>query len=163
VISYQLRVPFLHVEGIMKKLMVFPAVVLILLFVLGCAESSIEKLISDFDDAVNNDSESQIRDVLSEDSDWYIIGDFSTFLDNFDGDRDIAHSNFDMDIAGTRATVYSDVTYSGGAISASDSVMFWTKRDSGFLSFIFGDWKVLRYYDNYDFSDPLWRKIQSQQ
>jgi hypothetical protein len=147
----------------MKKIMVFPALVLILAFAIGCAESSIEKLISDFDDAVNNDSDSEIQDVLSEDSDFYITGAFSTFLDNFDGDRDIAHSNFDMDIAGTRATVYSDVTYNGGAISVPDSVMFWMKRDSGFLSFIFGSWKVFRYYDNSDFTIPLWRKIQSQQ
>jgi len=147
----------------MKKILLFPVLVLILAFIIGCAESSIENLISDFDDAVNSDSESQIRDVLSEDSDWYVTGAFSTFLDNFDGDRDIAHSNFDMDIAGTRATIYSDVTYNNGVIPAPGSVMFWTKRDSGFLSFIFGEWKVYRYYDNDDFSNPLWRKIQSQQ
>jgi len=150
----------------MKKIMVFPALVLILAFVIGCAESSIEKLISDFDDAVNNQSESQIRDVLSEDSDFYITGAFSTFLANFGtSERDLAHSNFDMDIAGTRATVYSDVTYDMDAtpIPVPDSVMFWMKRDSGFLSFIFGSWKVLRYYDGGDFSNPLWRKIQSRQ
>ena len=152
----------------MKKIIIFPVLMLVLAFFIGCAEVSIEKLISDFDDAINNKNESQIRDVLSEDSDYYITESFDIFVGetNFgDSERVLAHSNFDMDIAGTRATVYSDVTYDLDAtpLLVPDSVMFWMKRDSGFLSFIFGSWKVYRYYDGGDFSTPLWRKIQSQQ
>ncbi len=142
------------------KRYVFPVLIAVIcsMLALGCAKVAIESAISDFEDAVNNDSTSEIQDVMSPDSDFYVTATFSEFLDYFDGFRDVAYSNLDIEIDGRDATVYSDGTYNSGATPVD--VLFWMRREEAFFAFLFPDYKVYRYYDFGDFSTPVWQKLK---
>jgi len=125
---------------------------------LGCADAAVESAISDFKAAVNADSKSQIENALSPASSFYITGEFETFLDYFNENRPVAYSNYTITAGGPDADAYASATYSG--IPVSGGVWFWFKREETFLSFLFPSYKVYRYYDEGDWSVPVWKKIQ---
>ena len=130
---------------------------------LGCANAAVEKSISDFKSAVNNDSVSQIKNALSPASSFYITGEFETFLGYFDGNRPVAYSGYTINLSGESADARVSATYA--SIPVTDGAWFWFKRENTFLSFLFPSYKVYRYYDGYNgFTDPdaIWKKVKSQ-
>ena len=131
---------------------------------LGCENADVEKLIaaveksiSDFESAVNNDSVDQIKNALSPESSFYITGEFDTFLEYFDGFRPVAYSSYTINVSGESADAYASATYSG--VPVDGGVWFWFKREIISLS---PSYKVYRYYDNGDWNNPIWKKIQDQ-
>ncbi|MBN2325391.1 MAG: hypothetical protein JXQ30_16805 [Spirochaetes bacterium] len=124
----------------------------------GCADAAVKTAISNFTSAVNADSVDQVKNALSPESNFYITQEFGTFLDYFDGNRPVAYSNYTINVSGADADAYASATYSG--VPVSGGVWFWFKRDNTFLSFLFPSYKVYRYYDNGDWTDPIWKKIQ---
>jgi uncharacterized membrane protein YvbJ len=125
---------------------------------LGCANAAVETAISDFKNAVNNDSVSEIQNALSPASSFYITQEFETFLDYFDGNRPVEYSNYTITAEGANADAYANSTYSG--VTVSGGVWFWFRREETFLSFLFPSYKVYRYYDNGDWNNPVWKKLQ---
>ncbi len=148
----------------MKRIILFTSIIslmIISIFILGCAQAAVESAITDFKNAVNNDSVSEIQSALSPESDFYITATFSEFLDHFDGNRNVHYSNLQSTIEGANANTYANATYKYGDPGAiSDDVWFWLKRQNTLFAFLFPDYKVYRYYDSADFTDPVWRKIQ---
>ena len=126
---------------------------------LGCADAAVKTAISDFKDAVNANSVSQIKSALSPESDFYITGEFQTFLDYFEGaGRPVAYSGYTINVSGENADAYASATYDSVAVGGG--VWFWFRREDTFLGFLFPSYKVYRYYDYGNWSDPVWRKIQ---
>lgn len=148
----------------MKRIILFALIIsliIISIFILGCAQAAVETAITDFKTAVNNDSVSGIQNALSPESDFYITATFIEFLDHFDGNRNVHYSNLQTTIEGANANASADATYKYGDPNAiSDEVLFWFKRQNTLFAFLFPDYKVYRYYDSADFSVPVWRKIQ---
>jgi uncharacterized membrane protein YvbJ len=125
---------------------------------LGCANAAVESAISNFKSAVNADSADQVKNALSPESSFYITQEFETFLGYFDGNRPVAYSNYTINVSGADADAYASATYN--SVPVSGGVWFWFKRDNTFLAFLFPSYKVYRYYDNGDWSTPVWKKIQ---
>jgi len=141
----------------MRRSLVPVFIVITMLFFIGCAKTAIKSTISDFEDAINDESASDLKETLSPDSD-YIVSDptAAEFLDYFQSNFYIPvnYSNLDIDVGGGDADVFSDGTYDG----TPTEVKFWMRREGWFLS---SDWRVYRYYDFGDFSNPVWRKPQN--
>jgi len=129
---------------------------------LGCADAAVETAISDFKNAVNANSASQIKNALSPESDYYITGEFQAFLDdNFSGFIPVNYSNYTINVSGENADAYASATYA--TLPVDGGVWFWFRRENTFLGFLFPSYKVYRYYDSHDngsWSTPDWRKIQ---
>lgn len=146
----------------MKRFGIVLAVaVLSSVFISGCAKMAIEKTISEFEDAVNKEDAEALEDIMSPDSDFYVTATFDTFLDYFDGFRDVKYNNLNIDVDGRDAEVYADGTYNlGEQGEITEGVLFWMRREEALLAFIFPDYKVYRYYDLDNFSDPVWQKLK---
>ncbi len=142
----------------MRKYLIALILIVVAGLFISCAQGKIEDTIAAFETAVNADSTDDIQDVLSPDSNFYITGEFATFLDYFDGFRNVHYSNLDISTSGEDADVYSDGTYNNG--STPTEILFVMKREGGFLSALFGEWDVLRYYDFNDFNNPVWQKLK---
>jgi uncharacterized membrane protein YvbJ len=147
-------------EAKMKRFaMVLAIAVISPVFISGCAKMAIEKTISEFEDAVNNEDQKKLKDVMSPDSDFYVTATFQEFLDYFDDFRDVNYKNLDIEVDGRDAEVYSDATYNSG--NTRVTVLFWMRREEALFAFLFPDFKVYRYYDNLgDFSVPIWQKLK---
>lgn len=143
----------------MKRIPVI-AIILISIILFGCSnEKAIEIVISDFEDAVNDSSESKIQDILSPESDFYITGAFTEFLANFDGFRPVNYSNLSISVNGSDADVDADVSYS----EIPEQAKFVMKKEETFLSIFIPDWKVKQYWDTNNPSGNLeyvWMRIK---
>lgn len=140
-----------------------PAILLfaISLLFFGCSnEMMIEKTIDDWTGAINNNDVEAMEDVLSPDSDYYItltanylVGDplDDPYFEDFTP-VSYALGSIDIDVP------YADVPATATYVGVPNNAMFVMKREPGFLSFLFPDWKVYRYFDNGDFTTAVWRK-----
>jgi len=142
----------------MRRSLVPVLIVITILFFIGCAKTAIKSTISDFEDAINDESASDLKETLSPDSD-FIVSDptAAEFLDYFQSSSYIPvnYSTLDIDVGGGDADVFSDVNYNGLPAEAK----FWMRREGWFLS---SDWRVYRYYDDIvDITEPIWRKPQN--
>ena len=142
------------------KRIIIPVLILFSVLLFCCAEMAIENTISDFEAAVNIDNISDIKETLSTESEMY-LGDteFQAFLDYFDIHIDVHYSSLDISIDGRDANVYSDGTYQSGTYPTD--VWFWMRREEAIFAFISQDWRVYRYYDENDFTTPVWKKIKN--
>ncbi|KPJ88588.1 MAG: hypothetical protein AMS17_04855 [Spirochaetes bacterium DG_61] len=138
----------------MRRLLV-PLLILSTVFIsLGCAKTAIKNTISDFEDAINDEYAPDLLDTLSPDSDFILSDpDATGFLFYFQssGYIPVNYRNLDISVDGGDADVFSDGTYAG----APTDVKFWMRKEGGLFS---ADWRVFRYYDNGDFSTPVWRR-----
>lgn len=143
----------------MKRLIISIVIVLSIsiFFTLGCNKLAIETALADFEDAVNNNSASDLEDVMSPDSNFYITGAFQQFLnDIFGGNTPVNYTNLDINVDGSNATVLPDATYAG----FPNDVKFNMRKDESDSTFFSPSWKVYRYYDNDDFDLPVWQKLK---
>jgi len=142
------------------KCIIVPVIIFItIIMFLGCsAEKAIENTISDFEDAINSGNSSDFDETLSTESDYRIPDpDGSGFLGYFIPTWDPVHyGNLDISRDGRDADVYSDGTYLNGTYPTD--VWFWMRREEAFFAFISQDWRVYRYYDEGDYTTPVWRK-----
>jgi hypothetical protein len=154
-------------EDLMKKLLI-PAVVLfsITFIFLGCSnEKAIEKIIGEFEDAVNSNNLGDFQDTISPDSEFYITGLFSNFLGHFDGQRNVDYPGLDISIDGDTADALSNATFVNGTFPIF--VKFVTRKEGGFFSFLNPNWKILQYWEDTDDSgtfdeslnESVWKRL----
>ncbi len=144
-----------------KKYLLF--ILLIAMFALfGCSEYIIEGTIKKFQDAINDEDPEALKEVLSPDSEFYVTGEFSTFIsDNFSDKIPIEYKNLDIDINDNYADVYADEYYNiNEPTPLKDDALFVMKKVNNFFSFIFPDWKIYKFYNEGDFENPVWKKIK---
>jgi hypothetical protein len=126
---------------------------------LGCANAAVESAISNFQNAINNNSPSQLKNALSPDSDYYITQGWDWLLtDVFGGNTPVYYSNYTITVSGENADSYANATYAG--LPVDGGVWFWFRRENTFLAFLFPSYKVYRYYQEGDWSTPVWRKTE---
>lgn len=132
------------------------------LLAFGCSnEKAIEETLEDWEDAINEDDADALWDTVSPDSNFYDTQTSQQLLDYFDGFTPVKYSDEDIDIDKPYADVLADATYAGVPVTGDDgSVMFVMKKEEGFFSFLNPDWRVYKYYDNGEFDDPVWQKLQ---
>jgi hypothetical protein len=131
---------------------------------LGCANAAVESAISDFKNAVNHESPSELKNALSPESTMYITEGWDWLIsDYFHGNIPVNYSGYSINVSGANADARVSATYA--SIPVTDGAWFWFKRENTFLSFLFPSYKVYRYYDGYNgFTDPdaIWKKVKSQ-
>lgn len=143
----------------MKKIFLLLILILIMSVALfGCSKVIIEDTIDKFQKAVNNNDVDALNEVMSPDSDFDTVAEYETFLQFFDGFTPLEYKNLDININGNMADVNADAYYRN--TPDPDSVLFVMKKVDNFFSFIFPDWRILRYYAWDDFNEPVWRKIK---
>lgn len=129
---------------------------------LGCANAAVESAISDFKNAINHNDPNQLKNALSPESDMYSAGGWEELLTDYftEENRPVAYSGYTINVSGADADAYASATYQ--SVPVGDGVWFWFKRENTFLAFLFPSYKVYRYYDYGDWSNPVWKKIQDQ-
>ena len=147
----------------MKRLLI-PAIALfsITLLFFGCSnEKAIEKTIGEFEDAVNDNNDGNLKDTLSPDSKLYITQTFDDFLIYFDGFYPVSYPNLDISVDGDTGDAITVATYYEGGLNSNIDVQFIMRKEKGFFSFLNPSWKVLEYWDNADGTFQfIWQKLQ---
>ena len=144
----------------MKRLIITGIIAISILIFASCDQMAIEDAINTFEDAVNDDSSSDMENILSPDSQQYILSDWDTFLDYFDDQRPVDYTNLDINLDGENARVLTDATYS--EVPVLGGVKFRMRKDQADSTFFMPSWKVYQYYDNGNFAedtDAIWKKL----
>jgi hypothetical protein len=141
----------------MKRILVAVIIMLSLIVIIGCNKRAIEDAISKFEDAVNANNVTEIEDVLSPDSDFYITGQFQAFLDEFSGFTPLDYSGLDIDVDGDDADVDADASFIG---LPEENALFVMKKDDGESNFFDPVWKVKEYWDTRTGTlEFVWKKL----
>ena len=144
----------------MKKLIISGILAISILIFISCDRMAIEDAITTFESAVNDDSSTDMENILSPDSEMYILADWDTFLAYFDSFRPVDYTNVDVNLDGDNARVTTDATYS--EVEVPDGVKFRMKKDDSDSTFFQPSWKVYQYYDYGNFeedTDAVWKKL----
>jgi hypothetical protein len=147
----------------MKRLIIIGIIVISFIIFASCDQMAIEDAIQTFEDAVNSNSDNEMKNILSPDSQQYIIGAWDIFQNYFDGQRDVNYTNLEINmIDGENARVFTDATYSD-IVPVPGGVKFRMRKDESDSTFFMPSWKVYQYYDNGNFvedTDAIWKKLR---
>ncbi len=144
----------------MKKLIISGILAISILIFISCDRMAIEDAITTFESAVNDDSSTDMENILSPDSEMYILADWNYVLDHFDGFRPVDYTNLDINIDGKNARVITDSTYDD--VPVDGGVKFRMRKDESNSTFFQPSWKVFQYYEHGNFvedTDAFWKKL----
>jgi hypothetical protein len=144
----------------MKRLIIIGIIAISFIIFASCDQMAIEDAINTFEDAVNDNSSTDMKNILSPDSQFYILGDWDVFLAYFGGQRPVEYTNLDINQDGENARVLTDATYN--AVPVTGGVKFRMRKDNSESTFFSPSWKVYQYYDFGNFvedTDAVWKKV----
>ena len=144
----------------MKRLIIVGIILISIIIFASCDRIAIEDAVTTFENAVNDNSSTDMKNILSPDSQFYITAGWDAFLAYFGGFTPVDYTNLDINIDSDNARVITDATYN--EVPVSGGVKFRMRKDDSDSTFFKPSWKVYQYYDNGAFvedTDAIWKKL----
>jgi len=143
----------------MKFFTVAISMLFLILLAFACSnDKAIEKTISDFEEAANNNDLDAMKDTISPHSDWDVTRLQVEIMNHlYPNYTPLDFTNLIIDVDSPYADVESTALYRNTDPTTAWFVM---RKEEKFLSFLFPDWKIKEFYDLDKPNDPIWKKIK---